>query len=107
MDTLGGIHHVRKEYEQAVAWLTKSSEAGLPQAMYNLGVCLEEGEGVSAPDYPAAAGWYRLAADAGDRDAAVNLNHMYTVGRGWAWHIMPATSPPHFRPSFPELDGVT
>jgi len=80
MDTLGSIHLERKEYEQAVAWITKAAEAGLPGAMFNLGASLHQGQGVAAPDYPAAAVWYRRAADAGDGSAANNLSHMYTVG---------------------------
>ena len=92
MDTLGGIHRVRKEYEQAVAWLTKSAEAGLPQAMFHLGVCLDMGEGVPVPDHLVAAGWFRRAADAGHASAASNLCNMYTLGRGWAWHKTPAYS---------------
>ena len=92
MYELGSIHDVRKEHEQAVAWFTKSAEAGLPKAMFNLGTCLDKGVGVAAPDYPAAVSWYRRAADAGNGDAAANLSRMYTVGRGWAWPIMPATS---------------
>jgi len=91
MTSLGDIHDTRKEYQQAIVWFTKAAEAGLPYAMFNLGVCLDEGRGVAVPDYPAAADWYKRAADAGDGDAAANLNRMYTVGRGWAWHIMPAT----------------
>ena len=86
MDTLRGIHYVIKEYEQAYEWATKGAEAGLPKAMFNLGVCLDKGEGVAAPDYPAAAGWFRRAADAGDALAAHDLAAMYT-GPG-----MPATS---------------
>jgi TPR repeat protein len=39
---------------------------------------------VAAPDSPAAADWYRRAADAGIASAAVNLCDMYTVGRGRA-----------------------
>jgi len=92
METLGSIYRVRKEYEQALIWLTKGAEAGLPKAMFNLGATLDQGLGMAAPDYPAAADWYRRAADAGSGPAANNLNSMYTVGRGWAWQIMPATS---------------
>jgi len=82
MSALGGIHHVRMEYAQAVQWWTKGAEAGLPKAMFHLGLCLDMGEGVAAIDYPAAAGWYRRAADAGDEEAANNLTTMYAVGRG-------------------------
>jgi len=85
MQTLGSIHDVRKEYEQAVAWFTKGAEAGLPISMFNLGTFLDRGLGVAAPDCPAAAEWYRRAADAGDAEAAVNLSNMYTLGRGRAW----------------------
>jgi len=69
---------------RAMEWLTKGAEAGLPIAMFNLGCSLDKGQGVTAPDYPAAAGWYRLAADAGNASAAVNLSSMYLVGRGRA-----------------------
>ena len=64
MSVLGGIHRVWKEHEQAVAWSTKAAEAGLPEAMFFLGGCLDDGEGVAAPVPPAAMGW-RRAADAG------------------------------------------
>jgi len=84
MYELGCIHRVREEHKHAVDWYTKGAEAGLPIAMHNLGVCLDMGVGVAAPDYPAAGGWYRRAADAGHAGAASNLCHMYTLGRGWA-----------------------
>ena len=92
MDTLGSIHRVRMEREQAMQFFTKGAEAGLPQAMFNVGTMIECAKGVGAPDYPAAADWYRRAADAGEGNAANNLCQMYTVGRGWAWQIMSATS---------------
>jgi len=60
--------------------------------MFTLGTLLDKGEGVAAPDYPAAAAWYRRAADAGHADAANNLRTMHAVGRGRAWHVVPATS---------------
>jgi hypothetical protein len=70
MSVLGSIHHVWKEYEQAVAWTTKAAEAGLPEAMFDLACSLDTGEGVAAPDPPAAMGWFRRAADAGHGGAA-------------------------------------
>jgi TPR repeat protein len=83
MMSVGAIHHVRKEHEQAVAWITKAAEAGLPDAMYNLGCVLNKGEGVAAPrDHAAAMGWFRRAADAGQGKAAQNLAAMYTLGTG-------------------------
>jgi hypothetical protein len=92
MATLGSIHNLWKEDEQAVVWFTKGAEAGLPSAVFNLGSSLDQGHGVAAPDYPAAAEWYRRAAGLGDGKAAANLSGMYTVGSGWAWHTMSATS---------------
>jgi TPR repeat protein len=91
MNKLGSILDKWKEHEQAVEWYTKGSEAGLPKSMFNVAVCLDAGEGVAAPDYPAAADWYRRAADAGHGEAAFNLAEMYTVGRGRV-RQMPATS---------------
>ena len=73
MDMLASIHRTRGEHEQAVVWATKGAEAGLPKAMFHIGVCLDEGQGVAAPDYPAAAEWYRRAAAAGHGYAAYNL----------------------------------
>jgi len=82
MRMLGGIYTTMKEHERAVGWFTKSAEAGLPDAMCCLGLCLDKGEGVAAPDPPAAAGWYRRAAAAGSWGGAFNLRSMYTLGRG-------------------------
>jgi len=84
MNVLGSICRMRNEQEHAVEWYTKAAEAGLPNAMYDLGCMLDAGEGMAAPDYPAAANWYRRAADDGHGTAAANLCSMYTVGRGWA-----------------------
>jgi len=94
MYELGHIHSDRKEDEQAAQWFTKAAEAGLPRAMFHVGVGLEAGKSVAAPNYPAAADWYRGAADAGVGEAASNLSNMYASGRGRAWQIipMPATS---------------
>ena len=92
MYALGDLYRERKEHERAVEWYTNAAEAGLPRAMFDLGVCLDQGEGVAAPDYSAAADWYMRAADAGDGVAAKNVFNMYTLGHGRAWQIMPATS---------------
>ena len=84
-------------------WYKKGAEAGLPDAMYNLGYALDTGEGVAAPDHPAAADWYRRAADAGVGEAAGNLASMYSVGRGRAWHVSSSST---CTPSFIELNGI-
>jgi hypothetical protein len=82
MNVLGRIHDVQKEHEQAVEWYTKGAEAGLPDARFNLGCCLDSGEGVAAPDHLAAADWFRRAAEADHGAAASNLASMYALGRG-------------------------
>jgi TPR repeat protein len=41
--------------------------------MFDLGLLLDLGKGRVAPDYPAAADWYRRAADAGVGEAANSL----------------------------------
>ena len=82
MHALASIHRARKEHDKAFEWNTKGAETGLPKAMTCLGLCLDKGEGVAVPDYPAAAGWYLRAANAGSEDAEGHLAGMYTVGRG-------------------------
>ena len=82
MCMLGSAHNVRNEYVQAMEWFTKAAEAGLPEGMFTVGVFLDEGKGMAAPDYPGAAGWYKRAADADHGMAAANLANMYTLGRG-------------------------
>ena len=89
MDALGIFLGQRKEHEQALRWLTMGAEAGLPHSMFHLGVMLDSEEGVGVdegvtPDYPAAAGWCRRAANAGNGNAAHNLFTLYSIGRGRA-----------------------
>jgi len=103
MVAFGTIHRAREEHSLAAEWFAKGAEAGFPRAMFIFGCCLDDGQGVAVPDYPAAADWYRRAADAVHGAAAVALSDMYAVGRGRAWQIMPDTSLPHFRPSFLEI----
>jgi hypothetical protein len=98
MFALENVHSKRNEHEQGVKWARKAAEAGLPRAFFTLGLYLDLGVGLAAPDYPEAADWFRRSADAGDTAAsnghvAANiLAGMYAVGRGLAWHMMPVTS---------------
>jgi len=85
MHCLGTIHHVRGQHVLALEWYTKSAEAGLPDAMLSLGCRHDTGEGMAAPDYPAAAGWYRRAANAGNGGAANKLSKVRSRQR-WGWH---------------------
>ena len=81
MYMLGGVVS-QTDRELGVAWFEKGAKAGLPDAMFALGCSLDTGDGVAAPDYPAAAGWYTRAAVAGHPAAASNLHTMSAVGRG-------------------------
>ena len=45
--------------------------------------------------------WFRRAADAGEADGAGALAHMYTVGRGRTWQMMPASSSPSLETQLP------
>ena len=92
MQMLGGMYTMRMDHERALGWFMTGAEAGLPEAMISLGCCLHTGEGVAAPDSPAAAGWYRRAADAGHGQAAYNLHCFYTHCRGRVWKILLASS---------------
>ena len=96
---------VTRSKRRATHWMRKAAEDGDTPSCLRLACRMYtdqpyarevghvgESAGVAAPDYPAAADWYRRASDAGHGGAAYNLGSMYTVGRGRAWQIMPATS---------------
>jgi TPR repeat protein len=71
-----------------------AAEAGLPQVQFSLGCSLDFGEGVATPDHAAAADWFKRAIDAGHGDSGMaekHLSAMYTVGRGRATQILPAS----------------
>jgi len=59
--------------------------------MFNIGALIEQGLGVAAPDYPAAADWYRQAAEAGDGDAAANLRILYRPRLGLSYSARHST----------------
>lgn len=61
-------------------WLPRAEQKDV-QAQLLVGEIYERGLGM-APDYRAAAKWYRLAADAGNVRAQINLGHLYEAGLG-------------------------
>ena len=75
---LGYIHDARKEHARAAEWYTAGAAAGLPEAMFNIALCLDKGQGVAAPDYPAV---------------------------GPSGHF-PPHHPTHFEPAFHESNGI-
>lgn len=71
----------RASYATALAvWLPRA-KGGDPEAQLNVGEIYEKGLGL-APDYQAAALWYRKAAAAGNTQAQINLGHLYERGLG-------------------------
>jgi uncharacterized protein len=72
--------YLRGDRAAAAGLFLKEAQAGNVRAMYKLGyIYFSEG---SMRDYPAAAKWYRMAAEKGYEPAMFNLADMYTDGIG-------------------------
>ena len=71
----------KKDYSEAVKWYRKAAEQGNAQAQNNLGVCYENGEGVTQ-SYSEAVKWFRKAAEQGQVNAQHNLGWCYENGYG-------------------------
>ncbi|MBR2987471.1 MAG: toll/interleukin-1 receptor domain-containing protein [Clostridia bacterium] len=69
------------EYAKAYPMFVRAAEAGNTYAMYNLGLCYENGNGTQQ-NYQLAAEWYKRGADGGHVSAAGNLGYLYEMGRG-------------------------
>lgn len=76
-----GVESNVQNYEAAASWFRKSSDQGNLNAQYNLGVCFENGLGVTR-DLREAAKCYFSAAAAGYADAQYNLGVCYANGIG-------------------------
>jgi protein kinase-like protein/Sel1 repeat-containing protein len=70
-----------KDLQEALYWVTKAADAGVPQGMLYLGGFYEAGIGAPQNDEMAAS-WYRKAAYHGSSVAACDLANMYEDGRG-------------------------
>jgi hypothetical protein len=77
------VAYDRADLRSALAAWLPAAEGGDVEAQAIVGEIYERGLGV-APDFAAAARWYRLAADAGSTRAQVNLGHLYEQGLGVA-----------------------
>lgn len=75
------VAYDRADLRSALAAWLPAAEQGDVDAQVIVGEIYERGLGV-APDFAAAAQWYRVAADAGSRRAQVNLGHLYEQGLG-------------------------
>ena len=74
-------HYDKKNYTEAVKWYRKAAEQGHAGAQNNLGVCYENGYGVTK-DYAEAVKWYRKAAEQGFARAQCNLGVCYEFANG-------------------------
>lgn len=72
--------HTNFSFAQA-EYYRKAAEQGNADAQYNLGVCYDNGEGVTQ-SYEEAVKWYRLAAEQGNAMAQYNLGGCYEFGEG-------------------------
>lgn len=72
----------RSDYKTALATLMPKAQGGDPVAQTYVGEIFEKGLGLPAPDYAAAALWYRKAAESGHRPAQTNLGTLYERGLG-------------------------
>ena len=67
--------------EKGIVLIRRSAEQGWADAQTNLGLCYDNGEGVSQ-DYRQAVYWYRKAAEQGVALAQNNLGSCYYRGEG-------------------------
>jgi hypothetical protein len=72
----------RSDYRHALQSLLPKARDGDAVAQTYVGEIYEKGLGLSAPDYPEAARWYRQAAKRGHRPAQTNLGSLYERGLG-------------------------
>ncbi|MAT83847.1 MAG: hypothetical protein CMQ43_08615 [Gammaproteobacteria bacterium] len=79
----GGEYVVRDRatLKSSLAVWLEAARAGDPDAQTIVGELFERGAG-GAPDFAAAALWYRRAAESGHARAQVNLGHLYEQGHG-------------------------
>jgi TPR repeat protein len=81
----------------AVFWYQKAAAGGLPEAMFNYGVCLDQGIGIPQNHF-AAYEWYKKAAEKGSLHAKFNMVDMLLYG------VAPDEQKKHSGiPSSPEL----
>ena len=81
----------KNDYSRAVYWYKKAAEQEDVEAQYNLGVCYENGYGVTK-DTEQAFYWYNKSAEQGYAQAQCNLGYRYANGYGVAKDIEQAFS---------------
>ncbi len=76
-----GGEGVTKNETEAVAWIRKAADQGLPSAQKGIGDLCYFGLGVNK-DQAQAAAWYRKASEQGDAEAQYKLGLLYASGEG-------------------------
>ena len=66
---------------EALEYYRKAAQLGSAKAMYNIGVCYYNGDGVEQ-DAGTAAKWYERAAEEGDGDGIFAIAYCYLTGTG-------------------------
>ena len=73
----------QKRYDEAVGYYRRAAEQGHAWAQFRLGLCYENGRGITK-DATQAVTWYRKAAEQGHAPAQSNLGYCYGTGTGVA-----------------------
>ena len=66
-------------HDLAVLWFRRAAEQGVPEALYNLGVCIQHGYGAPQSDYD-AFNVFQKAAEAGVDEAKLELAEYFLWG---------------------------
>lgn len=73
---------VKRDPARALALYRQAAEAGLPLGQWRLGLMLDAGEGLDAPQPEEAFKWIKAAADQNFAPALTSLAVLYAEGRG-------------------------
>lgn len=89
LNDLGAKAKKEGNYKKAVEYLRKSADKGYVLAMFNLGMCYEQGVGLN-PSILEAWSWYKKAADKGYAPAMNSLGAIcekkHTVAEAMTWY---------------------
>ncbi|CAB4391866.1 unnamed protein product [Rhizophagus irregularis] len=78
---IGNYHYIKKDYDKAIEWYTKSSEGGNIKATYSLGVCYNFGLGIKKEEKKAFE-LFLKSAEGGYKYALNVVGYCYYNGYG-------------------------
>ena len=81
MNDYGAYFFKNKKYDKAIYWFKKDAKKNAREALYNLGLMSENGNGV-LKDYQEAVRYYNKAILAGSTSAKCALSRLYVYGLG-------------------------